>query len=165
MGRRVFVVAGEVSGDHQAARLIAALRRARPDLEIMGAGGGRMAASGARILVDSTAWGVIGYAEAYVRLPIFAVRYLRLVRLIERTRPDLLLLVDFPGMNRELVRRFSGRRPMVYFVPPQTYARRGRSAARMARAAVRLLTVLPFEAQAYRRAGADVVHVGHPAVD
>src|SRR5690348_7264686 len=124
-----------------------------------------MAAAGARVLIDSTAWGLIGYAEAYIRLPVFALRYLRLVRLIERERPDLLLLVDFPGMNRELVRRFSGRRPVVYYVPPQTYARRGRSAARMARAAVRLLAVLPFEADAYRRAGADVVYVGHPAVD
>ena len=165
MAGRIFVVAGEVSGDHQAARLIAALRRARPDLEIIAAGGPRMAAAGARVLVDSTAWGVIGYAEAYIRLPIFALRYLRLVRLIERERPDLLLLVDFPGMNRELVRHFSGRRPIVYYVPPQTYARRGRSAARMARASVRLLAVLPFEADAYRRAGADVVYVGHPAVD
>ncbi|HEV2440847.1 MAG TPA: lipid-A-disaccharide synthase [bacterium] len=165
MGRRIFVVAGEVSGDHQAARLIGELRRARPDLEIVGAGGGRMAATGARVLVDTTAWGLIGYAEAYIRLPVFALRYLRLVRLIERARPDLLLLVDFPGMNRELVRRFSGRRPIVYYVPPQTYARRGRSAARMARAAVRLLAVLPFEADAYRRAGADVVYVGHPAAD
>jgi lipid-A-disaccharide synthase len=163
--RRIFVVAGEVSGDHQAARLIGALRCARPELEIRGAGGGRMAAAGAQVLVDSTAWGLIGYAEAYVRLPIFALRYLRLVRLIERERPDLLLLVDFPGMNRELVRRFTGRLPIVYYVPPQTYGRRGRSAARMARAAVRLLAVLPFEADAYRRAGADVVHVGHPAVD
>ncbi|HEV2282965.1 MAG TPA: lipid-A-disaccharide synthase, partial [bacterium] len=125
----------------------------------------RMAAAGARVLVDSTAWGLIGYAEAYIRLPLFALRYLRLVRLIERERPDLLLLVDFPGMNRELARRFSGRLPIVYYVPPQTYARRGRSAARMARTAVRLLTVLPFEAEAYRRAGADAVYVGHPAVD
>ena len=145
--------------------MIGALRGARPDLDIMGAGGSHMAAAGARILADSTAWGVIGYAEAYVRLPVFALRYLRLVRLIERARPDLLLLVDFPGMNRELVRRFSGRVRIVYFVPPQTYARRGRSAARMAGAAVRLLAVLPFEAEAYRRAGADVVYVGHPAVD
>ena len=164
MGGRIFVVAGEVSGDHQAARLIGELRRARPDLEIVGAGGGRMAAAGARVLVDTTAWGLIGYAEAYIRLPVFALRYLRLVRLIERARPDLLLLVDFPGMNRELVRRYTGRRPIVYYVPPQTYARRGRSAARMARAAVRLLAVLPFEAEAYRAAGADVVYVGHPAV-
>jgi lipid-A-disaccharide synthase len=116
------------------------------------------------VLIDTTAWGLIGYAEAYIRLPLFGVRYLRLVRLIERTRPDLLVLVDFPGMNRELVRRFSGRCPIVYYVPPQTYGRRGRSASRMARAAVRLLAVLPFEADAYRRAGADVVYVGHPAV-
>jgi lipid-A-disaccharide synthase len=162
---RIFVVAGEVSGDHQAARLIGALLRARPGLQIAGAGGGRMAAAGARVLVDTTAWGLIGYAEAYVRLPLFALRYLRLVRLIERARPDLLVLVDFPGMNRELVRRFTGRLPLVYYVPPQTYARRGRSAARMAAAAVRLLAILPFEAEAYRRAGADVRYVGHPAAD
>jgi len=75
------------------------------------------------------------------------------------------VLVDFPGMNRELARHFAGRLPMVYFVPPQIYFRRGRTAARMARTAVRLLAVLPFEAEAYRSAGADVVFIGHPAVD
>jgi len=128
-------------------------------------GGPAMASAGADVLIDSTRWGVIGYVEAYVRLPLFAMRFWRLVRLIEQLRPDLLVLIDFPGMNRELVRRFSGRLPIAYFFPPQTYGRRGTSAARMARAAVRLLAVFPFEAEAYRRAGADVVYVGHPAVD
>jgi len=124
-----------------------------------------MAAAGVDVEVDSGRWGVIGYAEAYARLPVFAARFWMLTRLIERLRPDLLLLIDFPGMNRELVRRFAGRIPTVYFFPPQTYGRRGRSAARMARHPVRLLAVLPFEADAYRRAGADVRFVGHPAVD
>jgi lipid-A-disaccharide synthase len=166
-GRRphILMVAGEVSGDRQGSLLAGALRRLRPDLALSGVGGPEMAAAGVDLLVDSTGWGVIGYAEAYVRLPLFALRYLRLVRLVERVRPDLLLLLDFPGMNRELARRFSGRLPIAYFFPPQTYGRRGRSAARMARYAVRLLAVLPFEADAYRRAGADVVFVGHPAVD
>ncbi|HLJ60966.1 MAG TPA: lipid-A-disaccharide synthase [bacterium] len=162
---RVVVIAGEVSGDHQGRGLIAALRRARPDLSVSAVGGPEMAAAGADVLVDSTRWGVIGYAEAYVRLPVFAARFWRIVRLVERVRPDLLLLIDFPGMNREVVARFSGRLPIAYFFPPQTYGRRGTSAIRMARAAVRLLAVFPFEAEAYRRAGADVVYVGHPAVD
>jgi lipid-A-disaccharide synthase len=121
--------------------------------------------AGVEVLVDSTGWGVIGYVEAYVRLPIYAIRFWRLVRIIERLRPNLLVLVDFPGMNRELIAHFSSRIPMAYFFPPQTYGRRGRSAARMARAAVRLLSVFPFEAEAYARAGADVIFVGHPAVD
>jgi len=164
-GPHVLIVAGEVSGDHQGGLLVGVLRRIRPDLRFSGVGGAEMAAAGVDVLVDSVGWGVIGYAEAYVRLPVFAVRFWKLVRLIERLRPDLLLLIDFPGMNRELVRRFSGRIPIVYFIPPQTYGRRGRSAARMARHAVRLLAVLPFEADAYRQAGADVVFVGHPAVD
>ena len=165
MPPRVLIVAGEVSGDHQGALLAAALRRRRPDLALSGVGGPEMAAAGVDVLIETLRWGVIGYLEAYVRLPVFAVRFWRLVRLVERTRPDLLVLVDFPGVNRELVRHFSGRVPMVYFFPPQTYARRGRSAARMARAAIRLLAVFPFEAETYRRAGADVVFIGHPAVD
>ncbi|HKV44998.1 MAG TPA: hypothetical protein VJT32_10055, partial [bacterium] len=162
---QILIVAGEVSGDHQGALLAAALRRHRPALAISGVGGAEMRAAGVDVLVESLRWGVIGYLEAYVRLPIFAARFWRLVRLIERRRPDLLILVDFPGINRELVRHFAGRMPMVYYFPPQTYARRGRSAGRMARAAVRLLAVFPFEVEAYRRAGADVVCVGHPAVD
>jgi len=124
-----------------------------------------MREAGVEVLVDSTGWGVIGYVEAYVRLPIYAIRFWRLVRIVERLRPDLLVLIDFPGMNRELVAHFSRRIPMAYFFPPQTYGRRGRSAARMARATVRLLAVFPFEAEAYARAGADVIFVGHPAVD
>ena len=162
---RLLIIAGEVSGDHQGARLARALFARRPDLTISGVGGHEMAASGVDVLIESLAWGVIGYAEAYVRLPIFALRFWTLVRLVDRYRPDLLVLVDFPGMNRELVRHFSGRVPMVYFFPPQTALRRGATAARMARAAVRLLAVLPFEAEAYRRAGADVAFIGHPAVD
>ena len=164
-GLRILAVAGEVSGDHQGGLLAAALRRQRPDVAVLGVGGAAMAAAGVDVLVDSTRWGVIGYVETYVRLPVFVVRYLSLIRLIDRLRPDLLLLIDFPGMNRELVRHYSGRIPMVYFFPPHTYGRRGLSAARMAQARVRLLAVLPFEAEAYRRAGADVVYVGHPAVD
>jgi lipid-A-disaccharide synthase len=164
-GPRLLIIAGEVSGDHQGALLARALFARRPDLTISGVGGHEMAAAGVDVLIESLEWGVIGYVEAYVRLPIFALRFWTLVRLVDRYRPDLLVLVDFPGMNRELVRHFSGRVPMVYFVPPQTAFRRGASAARMARAAVRLLAVLPFEAEAYRRAGADVAFVGHPAVD
>ena len=162
---RIFIVAGEVSGDHQAALLAAVLRQKHPGLAISGVGGDRMRSAGVDVLLDTTRWGVIGYLEAYSRLPLFALRFWKVVRLIEHSRPDLLVLVDFPGMNRELVRHFSGRVPMVYFFPPQTYGRRGRSAERMAGARVRLLAVLPFEAESYQRAGADVVFVGHPAVD
>ncbi len=163
--RHIFVVAGEVSGDHQGQLLVTALRRLRPDLRFTGVGGAGLASAGVDVLLETVRWGVIGYAEAYARLPAFALRFWKLVRLIERQRPDLLLLIDFPGMNRELVGRFAGSIPTVYYFPPQTYGRRGRTIARMARHPARLLAVLPFEADAYRRAGADVRFVGHPAVD
>src|SRR2546429_7023276 len=140
---RALIVAGEVSGDHQGALLAAALKRRRPDLALSGVGGPEMAAAGVDVLIESLRWGVIGYLEAYVRLPVFAVRFWRLVRLIERMGPDLLVLVDFPGVNRELVRHFSGRVPMAHFFPPQTHARRGRSGARVAPAAIRRFAGFP----------------------
>jgi lipid-A-disaccharide synthase len=161
----VFIVAGEVSGDHQGALLAAALRRRRPDLAIAAAGGAELASAGVDVLLGTAGWGVIGYWETYLRLPVFIARYWTLLRLIDRYRPDLLVLVDFPGMNREVAHHFARRMPVAYFFPPQTYARRGRTAARMAADPIRLLTVLPFEAEAYDHAGADVVYVGHPAVD
>jgi len=68
-GPHICIVAGEVSGDHQGGLLVAALRRLRPGLRFSGAGGPEMAAAGVDVEVDSGRWGVIGYAEAYARLP------------------------------------------------------------------------------------------------
>jgi lipid-A-disaccharide synthase len=162
---RLFLVAGEVSGDIYGADLAAALRRLRPDLELVGIGGARMSAAGVRCLADSTQWGVIGWAEALPRVPLFLPRLNRVLRAVARQAPAAVVLIDFPGFNLPLARRLSGRVPLLYFIPPMVSTRKGGRAQRIARINLRLLTVLPFETAAYRDAGADVTFVGHPAID
>ena len=161
----VFFLAGETSGDVHAAHLARALRAEFPGLELVGVGGPRMAEAGVQVLVDSSGWGVVGYAEAYVRVPVFAVRFRRVMGLLRRLLPRVLVLVDFPGFNVFVARAASSWVPTLYYFPPMAYGRRGRRAQVLARLPVRVLVTLPFEYEAYKAAGADVSFVGHPAVD
>ncbi|MDQ7849404.1 MAG: lipid-A-disaccharide synthase [Armatimonadota bacterium] len=165
VGPRIFLVAGEVSGDIYGADLVAALRRFRPDVDLPAVGGPRMAAAGARLLLDSSGWGVVGWLEVLPRLPAFLARLSRVHRAIAAAAPRAVVLIDFPGFNLALARRLQGRVPVAYFLPPMVSTRRGRRACGVAKLGLRLLAAFPFEAQAYRAAGADVRYVGHPAVD
>jgi len=162
---RIFLVAGEVSGDTYGADLVAALRRLRPDVDLPAVGGPRMAAAGARLLLDSSGWGVVGWTEVLPHLPAFLLRLSQVRGLIEAAAPQAVVLIDFPGFNLALAPRLREKVPIAYFLPPMVSTRRGQRARRVARLGMRLLAAFPFEADAYRAAGADVRFVGHPAVD
>lgn len=163
--RRVFLVAGEVSGDLHGAALAREIAALDPAVRLEGIGGSQMAAAGVRLVADSSGWGVVGWFEAARHLPSFLRRLSSLADQLTADPPDLLVLIDFPGFNLALLKRVGRRIPAVYYVPPMVAIRRGRRAARVAALGARLLTIFPFEAEAYRGAGADVVHVGHPAAD
>ncbi len=165
MTARIFLVAGEVSGDIYGADLVATLRRLRPGVELVAVGGPRMAAAGARCLLDSSEWGVIGWLEVLPRLPAFLVRLAQVRRMIVRLAPAAVVLIDFPGFNLALAERLRGTVPVAYFLPPMVSTRQGDRARRVARLGMRLLAAFHFEADAYRAAGADVTFVGHPAID
>jgi lipid-A-disaccharide synthase len=161
----VFFVAGEVSGDIQAALLIHELTRRDPSLAVVGVGGARMTGAGATLLFDSSDWGVIGHLAPLLRAPQF-LRTLRAVTAaVRRVRPHLLVLVDFPGFNLRLAAALRTEVPLLYYFPPMVSVRKGDRARRVASLGARLLATLPFEAAAYEAAGADVTFVGHPAVD
>lgn len=136
-----------------------------PAARLEGIGGQRMAAAGVAIFQDSTQWGIIGYVDAARRLGTFLRRLDAAVARLRADPPDVLVPIDFPGFNLALLKRLRRRVRAVYYVPPMVSIRRGRRAARVAALGARLLAIFPFEAEAYRRAGADVTFVGHPAVD
>ena len=165
MTTRIFLVAGEVSGDIYGADLVATLRRLRPGVELVAVGGPRMVAAGARCLLDSSEWGVLGWVEVLPRLPAFLVRLAQVRRMIVRLAPAAVVLIDFPGFNLALAERLRGTVPLAYFFPPMVSTRQGDRARRVARLGMRLLAAFHFEADAYRAAGADVTFVGHPAID
>lgn len=162
---RLFLVAGEVSGDLHGAELAREIAALDPSVLLQGIGGRHMEAAGVSLIADSSDWGVIGWFEAARRLRPFLRRLSGLVDRLVADPPDALVLIDFPGFNLALLKRLRGRVPAVYYVPPMVAIRRGDRAARIAALGARILAIFPFEAEAYRRAGADVVFVGHPAAD
>ena len=162
----LLISAGEASGDLHAARLLAAMRRARPDLEAFGMGGARLEAAGLDRVVSSEELSVVGVSEVFAKLPPLRRALARLAAEARRRRPDAAVLVDFPDFHGLLARRLRrAGTPLVYYIPPQVWAwRRGR-ARRIARRARRIVTLFPFEAELFRRFGGDAVCAGHPIVD
>jgi lipid-A-disaccharide synthase len=164
--RQLLVVAGEASGDLHGARLLTELRRLVPDLAPFGLGGDEMRAAGLEAVAHSSEISVVGITEVLKILPRAREIFASLLREVERRRPELAVLVDFPDFNLRLAKQLKARGvKVVYYISPQVWAwRRGRVKTIAARVD-RMLVLFPFEVGFYRDHGVDVVHVGHPLVD
>lgn len=163
---KIFIVAGEASGDLHAANLLEALRPQSPGLEASGVGGERLRAAGLDCVAGSEELSVMGLAEVVKHLP----RLWRLSRLVKRAAvaagPAVAVLVDSPDFNLPLARVLRSRGiPVVVYVSPQVWAwRRGR-VRRIRRDVRRVLCILPFETAFYEAHGVAAEYVGHPLVD
>ena len=166
MTRELLVVAGEASGDLHGARLITELRRHVPDLAPFGLGGDEMRAAGLEAVAHSSEISVVGITEVLKILPRAREVFADLLREVDRRRPALAVLVDFPDFNLRLAKELKARGlEVLYYISPQVWAwRRGRVKT-IARLVDRMLVLFPFEVDFYRDHDVDVVHVGHPLVD
>jgi len=162
--REVVIVAGEASGDLHAGLLAEALRRARPDLHLVGTGGPRMAAAGVEMVAQVE--GVVGFVEVLRHVPAH-LRLLRtLVARMRTGRVGLVILIDYPGFNLRVAAaaRAAGV-PVLYYITPQVWAwKRGRLRT-IAEVITKAACILPFEPPMLREAGIDAVFVGHPLLD
>jgi lipid-A-disaccharide synthase len=162
----IMLSAGEASGDLHGGMLCRALRELSPGLQLVGMGGGHMAAAGMDVIVDPTGEAAVGTSEAVGRVPALYRAYRVMGRRLLADRPRALVLIDFPEFNLRLARR--ARRagvPVVYFIPPQLWAWRAGRVRQMARRVKRVLAVFPFEPPLYERAHVPVTFVGHPLLD
>ncbi|HEX6900864.1 MAG TPA: lipid-A-disaccharide synthase [Thermoanaerobaculia bacterium] len=164
--RELLVVAGEASGDLHGARLITELRRRVPDLTTFGLGGDEMRAAGLDAVAHSSEISVVGIVEVMKILPRAREVFADLLKEVDRRRPAMAVLIDFPDFNLRLARELKRRGlKVVYYISPQVWAwRRGRVKT-ISRLVDRMLVLFPFEVDFYRGHGVEVVHVGHPLVD
>jgi lipid-A-disaccharide synthase len=165
-GVPILIVAGEASGDLHAARLLAELRRLRSDLRPFGMGGDELRGAGCELVAESREVAVVGITEVLRVLPRAREIFRELLAEVERRRPAVAVLVDFPEFNLRLARELKQRGVRVaYYVSPQVWAwRRGRVRT-IAQSVDRMLVLFPFEAAFYRGHDVHVEHVGHPLVD
>ena len=143
---RVFLSAGEPSGDHHAALLARALRERCPDVECVGLGGPQMAAEGVELVADMTKLAVMWF----LRVILSIHRFVDLARRAERSfldhRPAVCVLVDFPGFHWWLAWRAKRHGiPVVFYCPPQIWAWASWRKEKMRRLVDHVLAPLPFE--------------------
>ncbi len=162
----IFLSAGEASGDHYGAELIASLRNALPEARFTGLGGMAMEIAGQRRVIRAEDVAVMGITEILRHVPRIVVSYRRLVRSMQQDRPDAAVLIDFPDVNFRLAKHLKRMGvPVIWFVSPQLWAwKRGR--LRWVQERVdKMLTIFPFEEPFYRARGVDAEFVGHPLAE
>lgn len=163
---KIMISVGEASGDVHGASVANALKMACPDIELVGMGGQGMRAAGVEILYDIADLGVIGIVEVIrnlrrlFRLRDFLADYMR------EHRPDALVIIDYPGFNMRLAKIAKSLGiPVVAYISPSVWAWGKGRAKEVAETVERVAAIFPFEADAYRQAGANVTFVGHPLLD
>mgnify|MGYP000951956987 CR=1 FL=1 len=163
---RYFFVAGESSGDAHGAALIAALRARAPEVVCEGLGGPRMAAAGMALRHDLASEAIMGFTEVVKHLPAIRRLFHETVAHLRATRPDALVLVDYPGFNIRLARAAHalGIR-VVYYIGPQVWAWKKGRIRTLAECVDKMLVIFPFEEAIYKNAGMDCVYVGHPLIE
>ena len=166
---KVFLIAGEESGDALGAALMQALAEATGgNVRFSGVGDGRMEARGLVSLFPMEEIALHGLSAVLARLPNLTRRLYETVAAVVAAEPDVLIAVDCPAFSLRVARRVRRRNPriaIVDYVSPTVWAYFPGRARRMARFVDRLLAILPFEPQVHRRLGGPpTTYVGHPLI-
>jgi lipid-A-disaccharide synthase len=164
--KHVMIVAGEASGDLHGAVLARELLALDSSLILSGIGGAGMAATGVTILYDISRLAVMGIIEVISRLKDIRSAMKTLEKQFEMNRPDLLILIDYPGFNLELARRAKKYNiPVLYYISPKIWAWREGRITRIKKYVDRMAVILPFEKKYYKGHGFEVDFVGNPLLD
>ncbi|MBF0501661.1 MAG: lipid-A-disaccharide synthase [Candidatus Riflebacteria bacterium] len=164
--KRVMIVAGETSGDMYAASLLDVMFARGEPLEVFAVGGPQMRRRQVKLLYDSDDWAAIGYIESIKLAPRLLMVLRKLYRFLETHKPDLLILVDYPGFNMRLARRARVFGiPTLFYFPPSKFATNPDDVADAARTLTCVAANFTFTYKLYKEAGANVEFVGHPLID
>jgi len=160
----IMMVAGEVSGDMHAAGVIRALRAKNPKLKIFGMGGPQMAKAGMDSREDLTKQALIGFWEVLKHFPMIKRRFDQCVGWLREEKPDLLVLVDYPGFNLRLARKAHQLGvPVVYYIAPKVWVWNESRVELMRKVIRKLLVIFPFEENYFKQRGLDALYVGNPS--
>ncbi|MBP6508426.1 MAG: lipid-A-disaccharide synthase, partial [Opitutaceae bacterium] len=169
----LLVVAGEHSGDEQAARMVTELKTQRPELALAALGGPEVERAGAQLLYDLTASSVVGLVEVLKNYSFFKALFAEVLRWIEEHQPRAICFVDYPGLNlrlaaalreRGLSAKGGGKIKLLYYISPQIWAWKAKRRFTMARDLDALAVIFPFEVACYQDTALPVEFVGHPFV-
>jgi len=165
--KKLYLIAGEASGDLHGANLIRHLKaRSKTPLDIYGVGGDKIRETGAKNFYDLAHFHVTGISAAIKKLPEYQKASKKIFSDIEKTRPDLVVLIDNPGFNLHLAKKIHELGiPIVYFIAPQVWAWAPKRVLKIKKYIKKVLVVFQFEKKFFQDHGVPVTWVGHPLKD
>lgn len=164
---KIMISAGEVSGDTHGTYLVRELKKLNPNIYFFGMGSEKLLAEGVDVKFDITKLGTVGVFEALPNvLPIY-LTYRKMVDLMKKEKPDLLLLVDSQGINMPLAKAAKkiGIKTVYYIAPQEWLWGTARNAKKVAQTIDLIVAIFEKENEIYKLSGGNVVYSGHPLLD
>lgn len=162
---KIFISAGDPSGDIHAANLMKELKCIIPNLEFIGIGGSLMQQQGLNSLVPIEDIAVVGFWEVLKRINKFSQLLSKCKNIFNKQKIDLFIPVDFPGFNIKLIKYATRNNiPIAYYIAPQLWAW-GSNRAKKLQKVDKLYVVFPFEEDFFRKFGINTEFIGHPLLD
>ncbi len=163
---RYFLVAGEASGDLHGANLIRGIKKADPEGLFYCWGGDKMEAAGAKLLMHYRHHSIMGFAGVLFSLNKILKNLSLCKRQIIEYKPDVLILIDYPGFNLRIARfAKSAGLTVFYYISPKLWAWNESRVKIMKKFTDRIFVIFPFEVEFYRKHGIEVKYLGNPLVD
>ena len=163
---KFYIIAGEASGDLHASNLVAEIKKKDKKAEFRGFGGDLMKAQGVELVKHYRTMAYMGFVEVAVNLRKVLGNIAQCKKDILEYQPDVVVLVDYPGFNLRIA-DFAHKKgfKVYYYISPQVWAWKRRRVQKIKKSVDKMLVILPFEEEFYKRYGVDVTFVGNPLLD
>ncbi|MFL2983813.1 MAG: lipid-A-disaccharide synthase [Candidatus Neomarinimicrobiota bacterium] len=164
--KKYFIIAGEPSGDLHGSKLIMAIKSIDPNTSFMGHGGNNMKKAGLQLIEDIDKLSIMGFFEVIKHLPRFKKILSNTVEIIKHSKPDRVILIDYPGFNLRLAKKIAHFNiPITYFILPQAWAWKENRVNIIKKFIDQSISIFPFEKEWYKSKNLQVDYLGHPFMD
>ena len=164
--KKILIVAGEASGDLHAANLVEAIKKIHPQTSFFGLGGRNLLRQGVQLSCDLTQFAIVGFWEILKKLPQFKKIFRDILKVSDKQKPDLAILVDYPGFNLRLACELHKRKiPVVYYISPQVWAWDQKRISLIKKVVKKMIVFFDFEEELYKKHGVPASFVGNPLLD
>ena len=163
---KIFIVAGEESGDLHGSKLVHAMKKHTTNIQFTGHGGDRMANENVQIIEHVDDLAIIGFVEVIKHLPYMFKVMGSTVNWLRENNPDRLILIDYPGFNLRLAREaFQLGIPVTYFILPQVWAWKEGRVSILRDSVDQCLSIIPFEQEWFENKHVKTNFIGHPFIE